>query len=136
MIRHFPHARMTAFASAALIGMALAPAAIAQPARPAGQCFNTTEMGNWRAADASTLYVRVRLNQIYRLDLKGRCTLLTAPGARLITKFRGSNLVCSPLDWDLKVSAGIGSNEEPCVVKAMTALSPEEVAALPKKVTP
>ena len=109
---------------------------MAQPAVRAGQCFSTTELGNWRAGDASTLYFRVHMNKIFRLDLKGRCSLLTAPGARLITKFRGSNLICSPLDWDLKVSAGIGSNEEPCIVQSMTQLSPEEVAALPKKLTP
>ena len=125
--------------SAVLLTAALAvvtvPAA-AQSAKPAGQCFNTTEMGNWRAADASTLYIRVHLNKIYRLDLRGRCSLLTSPGARLITTFRGSNLVCTPLDWDLKVSAGIGSNVEPCIVKAMTPLSPEEIKALPTKFTP
>ena len=115
-----------------LAAMAIAPAG----AQPAGQCFSTTEMGNWRAADAGTLYIRVRMNQIYRLDLKGRCTLLTAPGARLITTFRGSNLICSPLDWDLKVSAGIGSNVEPCIVKTMTQLTPDEIKALPKKITP
>jgi len=121
--------------AASVLAITIAPVA-AEPARPAGQCFRTTEMGNWRAADANTIYVRVHLKQIYRLDLRNRCSLLTAPGARLITNFRGSNLVCSPLDWDLKVSAGIGSNEEPCIVKTMTPLSPEEIAALPKKVTP
>lgn len=124
--------RTAIFVSMGLLAVTMVPAM----AEPAGQCFSTTEMGNWRAADASTLYVRVRLNQIYRLDLKGRCPFLTAPGARLITSFRGSNLVCSPLDWDLKVSAGIGSSVEPCIVKTMTRLSPDEISALPKKVTP
>ena len=112
-----------------------APAA-AQPAARAGQCFNTIELGNWRAGDASTLYFRVHMSKIFRLDLKGRCSLLTSPGARLITTFRGSSLICSPLDWDLKVSDGIGGNEEPCIVKTMTQLTPEEAAALPKKITP
>ena len=121
--------------SALLVAATALPAA-AEPARPAGQCFNTTEMGNWRAVDASTLYVRVRTNKVYRLDLKGRCSMLMAPGAMLITTFRGSDLICSPLDWDLKVSAGIGSNVEPCIVKTMTPLSADEIVALPKKVTP
>ena len=120
-----------AVAACALL-LALGPA----HAQPARQCFNTFEMGNWRAADASTLYVRVHMNKIYRLDLKGRCSLLTAPGARLITTFRGSNLICSPLDWDLKVSTGIGNDQEPCLVKTMTPLSPDEIKALPKKDTP
>ena len=120
---------------AALMAFTMVPA-MAQPARPAGQCFATTEMGSWRAADASTLYIRVHMNKIYRLDLNGRCSLLTAPGARLITTFRGSNTICSPLDWDLRVSEGIGSPSEPCIVKAMTPLTPEEIAALPPKAKP
>lgn len=127
--------QLAALLSAVLVAATALPAA-AEPARRAGQCFNTREMGNWRAADASTLYVRVRMKQIYRLDLQGRCSMLTAPGAMLITTFRGSDLICSPLDWDLKVSAGIGSNVEPCIVKTMTPLSADEIVALPKKVTP
>ena len=126
--------RAAIFPTVTLATIAAIPAA-AQAAPPAGQCFASTEMGNWRAADASTLYVRVHMNKIYRIDLRGRCASLTAPGARLITTFRGSNLICSPLDWDLKVSAGIG-DVEPCIVKSMTLLSPEETKALPKKVTP
>ena len=131
-MHHMRKSRSVILLSAALLGLPASPAL----ALSAGQCFTTTEMGNWRAADASTIYVRVRMNKIYRLDLKDRCSLLTAPGARLLTTFRGANLVCSPLDWDLKVGAGIGGNVEPCIVKAMTPLSPDEAAALPKKVVP
>jgi len=127
--------RPSVFLSALLLVFVALPA-FAGPASPPGQCFSTSEMGNWRAADASTMYVRVHMNRIYRIDLKGRCSMLTAPGAMLITTFRGSSLVCSPLDWDLKVSAGIGSNVEPCIVKAMTPLSQDEIAALPKKAVP
>ncbi|HXS08062.1 MAG TPA: DUF6491 family protein [Rhizomicrobium sp.] len=132
---HGSLSRPAALLSTLLVASIAVPAA-AETARPSAQCFNTTEMGNWRAADASTMYVRVHMNKIYRLDLKGRCSMLTAPGAMLITTFRGSNLICSPLDWDLKVSAGIGSAVEPCIVKAMTPLSKDEIAALPKKAMP
>jgi hypothetical protein len=127
--------RLAILLTVAFLAITVGPAT-AETVKPAGQCFSSTQMGNWRAGDASTLYIRVRLNQIYRIDLKNRCSFLTAPGARLITTFRGSNLVCSPLDWDLKVSSGIGGAVEPCMVKAMTPLSPEEIAALPKKAMP
>ena len=127
--------RLAILLTVAFLAINVAPAT-AETGKPAGQCFSSTEMGNWRAGDASTLYIRVRLNKIYRIDLKNRCSFLTAPGARLISTFRGSNLVCSPLDWDLKVSSGIGGAVEPCMVKAMTPLSPEEIAALPKKAMP
>jgi Family of unknown function (DUF6491) len=125
---------LQAFLAPMLLILTLAPATA--ELAPAGQCFSTTEMGNWRAGDDRTLYIRVRLNQVYRIELRDRCPFLTAPGARLISTFRGSNLICSPLDWDLKVSSGIGGSIEPCLVKAMTRLSPEEIAALPKKAVP
>ena len=113
--------------------------AVAQPATPvsnANQCFTANQFENWRAADARTIYIRVRGNHYYRLDLGGECSELLAPEPRLLTTFRGSNLICSALDWDLKVSAGLNGTVEPCIVKMMTMLSPAEVAALPKKTKP
>lgn len=100
------------------------------------QCFFVTQFENWRAPDRRTINIRVGGNHYYRLDLGYECFPLQSPGARLITTFRGSNTVCSPLDWDLRVSAGIGSPSEPCIVKTMTELSPAEVAALPPKAKP
>ena len=123
------------FASASALMLAIAPAA-AQPASHGGQCFSSTRFENWRAPDARTIYIRVRANQYFRLDLAGECSALRVPGAQLITTFRGSDMVCSALDWDLKVSAGLDNTVEPCLVKTMTRLAPAEVAALPEKVRP
>ena len=91
---------------------------------------------NWRAPDRRTINIRVQGNHYFRLGLGYECFPLQSPGARLITTFRGSNTVCSPLDWDLRVSEGIGSPSEPCIVKTMTELLPDEVAALPPKAKP
>lgn len=117
---------------------AIAPA-IAQPAAPAlpgNQCFSITQFENWRAADAKTIYIRVRGNHFYRLAMGGECSAALQPGAQLVTVFRGSNLVCSALDWDLKVRPGLHEIAEPCLVKTMTEMSPDEVAALPPKARP
>ena len=119
-----------------MVAPALAqPATKSNPAK-SNQCFMVSQFQNWRAADAKTLYIRVRSNHIYRLDLGGRCTPLLSPGARLITTFRGTTTVCSALDWDLKVSAGINDIVEPCLVKKMTELTPAEIKAIPKKAMP
>lgn len=117
--------------------LANAPA-IAQPAALArnGQCFTSNQFENWRAADARTIIVRVRGNHYYRLNLAGQCYGLMTPNPRLITSFRGSNMICSGLDWDLKVSAGLNEPAEPCIVRTMTELSPAEVSALPRKAKP
>ena len=124
--------------SALTLCLALCPAALPSFAQPADgkECFSVTQFENWRAGDNRTLYIRVRGNQFYRLDLRNECFPLDNPGARLISTFRGSNMICSPLDWDLRVSPGLHDTVVPCVVKSMRLLTPAEVAALPGKSKP
>ena len=125
-----------AAALAALAGTAHAQPA-AQGARPANQCFYVNQMEGWRALDDKTIYVRANLKDVYRLDMSGSCPALTDPDAHLITKTRGSDLVCSALDWDLKVAdSGRGSIPTPCIVGSMRKLTPAEAAAIPKKYRP
>lgn len=117
------------------LGLLALPAA-AQPAARTNSCFFVSQFENWRAADTRNINIRVAGNHYYRLGLGNECFPLRSVTARLITTFRGSNTVCSPLDWDLHVSEAIGSPAERCIVKTMTELSPAEVAALPKKAKP
>lgn len=127
--------RHSAYAAAFLLTLSSAGAA-AQPAKPADQCFFTSQFENWRAPDARTINIRVRGNQYYRLGLGSECRALLDPGARLVTTFRGASTICSPLDWDLKVSSGIGSPAIPCFVRTMTRLTPDEAKALTPKQRP
>jgi hypothetical protein len=114
--------------------LGIAPAA-AQPAQNA--CFPITEFRGWKAPDTKTILIRVGLDRVYRLDLANRCSLLASPASHLITKTRGPDLVCSAIDWDLSVSEPPPGNiPEPCIVKKMTLLSPEEAAAIPPKFRP
>jgi hypothetical protein len=75
-------------------------------------------------------------DRYYRLDLSGRCPALRWPAAHLVTVFRGSDTVCSALDWDLKVSQAPNGISEPCIVRQMTQLSPAEASAIPPKFKP
>jgi hypothetical protein len=115
-----------------------APSATSKPAAAENQCFPISQFEDWRAPDNKTMYLRVNLNEYYRIDMAGECSELTFPDAHLITVWRGSNEVCGPLDWDLKVANGFGpgSFSAPCIVKGQTRLSPAEVAAIPKKFKP
>ncbi|MGH6875872.1 MAG: DUF6491 family protein [Rhizomicrobium sp.] len=123
----------------ALLGLAIgsAPAAAQSGPAPQRSCFLITEMRGWKAPDDKTIYIRVNLHKIYRLDLAAACPLLTMPESHLITKTRGPDLVCSAIDWDLAVAqpppAGM---PEPCIVKQMTRLTPEQAAAIPPKFKP
>lgn len=117
---------------AASIGSA-ASALHAQP-KPAQACFRSEDWSGWKASpDSRTIYLRVGINDIYRLDLTSACNTLRDPDARLITHIRGSDLICSPLDLDLQVAEGPPPGiEEPCIVKGLSKLTLEEAAALPK----
>lgn len=114
-------------------------AANAQPATisPKRSCFPLYEMRGWKAADARTIYIAVDPDRIFRLDLAQDCALLRTPVAHLITNVRGSELVCTAVDWDLAVSEGPPAGmPERCIVKEMTLLTPEEAAALPATLRP
>ena len=118
---------------------ALSVSASAQePNRGAGSsnCFLIHELQSWRAPDAQTLYIRVIGQRYYRLDLGTSCPQIKWPGAHLITKTRGAESVCSAIDWDLKVSPGPSGLAQSCIVKTMTALTPADVATLPKNQKP
>lgn len=104
---------------------------------PASQrCFYDVDFENWKAPNPQTMYIRVKGHRYFQLDLANKCYDLMMPTAHLITHIHGSDLVCSPVDWDLKVSPDIHEIPEPCIVKSMRPLSPAEVAALPPKFMP
>jgi hypothetical protein len=112
------------------------PASAQQASAPPDRCFRIEQFQSWRAPDARTIYIRVLFDKFYRLDLAGVCPALKTPGSRLITHTRGPDLVCEPIDWDLRVSDGMSGFTEPCIVKTMTPLAPAEVSAIPKGFKP
>lgn len=129
--------RMISIVMAGAVALAVIPAAAqAQSASPHNQCFYPNEWSGWKASpDSKSIYLRVGINRIYRLDLAGACEELQMPDARLITKIRGSDTFCNALDFDLSVSSPPGI-PIPCIVSKMTELTPDEAAALPKKLRP
>jgi hypothetical protein len=116
----------------------LSPVVRAQPEqsnRPQA-CFFSRNFEQWRAPDPSTIIIRVSVNRFYRLGLSAPCPTLQFPEARLISVFRGSDAICGPLDWDIRVvQFGTGITEQ-CVVKSMTRLTPEQVASTPPRFRP
>jgi Family of unknown function (DUF6491) len=129
--------------SAMLLGtvalFALATPALADPASdtaPRPRCFLSNQFENWKSPDPKTIYIRVNMHQYYRLDLANECHALSSPGAFLVTKIHGSSSICTALDWDLHVSRTWDIAPEACIVKKMTELTPEEVAAIPPKFKP
>ncbi len=98
-------------------------------------CFFLTQWKGWKSPDPSTLYLGVNVRDVYEVKLSAPSSQLSSPGAHLVSKTRGSNSICSPLDLDLKV-AQRGGFSTPLIAKSLRKLSPDEVAAIPKKYRP
>jgi hypothetical protein len=128
---------MAAVAALGLAGAAHAdaPAAKPQSARAKSACFFQRDWAGWRAPNKDTIYFRVNVRDIYQIDLSaGGSQILTWPDSHLINEIHGVDSVCSPIDLDLKVA-----NDHiviPLFVKAITKLTPEQVAAIPRKDLP
>jgi hypothetical protein len=105
-------------------------------AASASACFLRSNFVGWRSPNPNTIYIRVRPERYYRLDLAGECPELRTPTAHLINESRGKNTICSPLDWDIRVEAPGGGGPQQCIVKAMTQLNASEAAAIPKAFKP
>jgi hypothetical protein len=125
------------FVLALLSAAVLATVVRAQPdtTRPQA-CFFSREFQQWRAPDANTIFIRVGVNRFYRLDLSAPCPSLLYPNARLVTVFHGSDTVCAPIDWELGVAQSPEGVSEQCIVKAMTPMTPAEIASIPPRFHP
>lgn len=117
-----------------LLGITTVVAAAASDTKSA--CFFAHQFRTWKAQDDRTILIRVDPNRYYRLDLAASCATMRSPGSFLVTVFRGPNLVCNALDWNLTVKDNFRGPAEGCIVNKMTELSPDEAAAIPRKLRP
>ncbi|WP_340644330.1 DUF6491 family protein [Phenylobacterium sp.] len=114
---------------------ATASQALAQDPAPSRQCFRVSQMDGHSVADPKTLYVGVRNREVFRIDMRGACLGGANMGDPLVVEtVGGSDLVCRPIDLDLKVAGSIGLS--PCSVKSITKLTPPQIASLPPKLKP
>jgi len=138
--------KLKTIAQTALIGASLAGALLTAPALAAAdetaapqkaqrQCFQLSDWQGWSAPDKNTLYMKVRNRDVYKVDLAWGSNQLTWPGNFLVSTVRGIDTVCNPIDLDLKVSDSSGF-AMPIRAKTITKLTPEEIAAIPKKDRP
>ena len=125
---------IAAAAALSLAGVAHAAAPDKPDKNATRNCFRSNDWQSWRGADANTIYLRVHRNDFYRLDLSSGSNMVTDQTNHLVSNVRVSPWICSPLDLDLKISNG--HITEPLIVKAITKLTPEQVAAIPKKALP
>jgi hypothetical protein len=125
--------------AAALVGTATSDADETAPPKPkpGAECFFVRDFESWRVPpDAKSIYLRVEHKRFLRLELAAACPLLTWPDVHLITRWHGPSVACDPHDWDISVSGDLRGPGERCWVKNVIVMTPEEVAALPKRLRP
>jgi hypothetical protein len=112
-------------------------AALADDAPVAHPCFSITDWQGWRASktEKDVLYIRVRMHDVWRVQLVDNEPFLDAPDVHLVSKTWGPDMVCNPHDLDLKLSDFHGI-QSPLIVKDLKKLTPEEAKALPKEDQP
>ena len=122
---------------AAVLALLLPAAASAAPEQsPTRDCFITSSWRGWSAPrDADVLYLRVRPNDIYRVELSPGSHVRRYGGDFLVNQVRGSNWICSALDLDLAIADQSGFSR-PLIATDLRKLTPEEAAAIPPEDMP
>lgn len=96
-------------------------------------CFWANSASGFNAVDETTVYVRVGVRDVYKLDLFSRCPDIDWNQAIALVS-RGGNSICSGLDATVITKGPFGPQR--CEVRTVSKLTPEEVAALPSKSKP
>jgi len=95
--------------------------------------------GSWQswnvAENGDVLYLRVHLNDIYRVDLTPGSRVYKQPNYFLVNRVHGSDWICSALDLDLTLATDYGF-QKPLIAVSMRKLTPQEAAAIPRKERP
>ena len=130
-------ASLTTAASAAKPSPLPGPAPAAGASLTSGQCFRSHDIRNHTVVDRDTLLLSVRGKDVYRVGVKG-CLGGAVSSDPIITRNPpGSDIICRPIDMDLAIGrTGAGGFSTRCIVDSIVKLSPEQVAALPRKLKP
>ncbi len=104
---------------------------------PNTPCFFVTQWRGWKSPAPDTLYLGINNRDIYEVKLSGGgSSQLSWPEMHLVSIDRGgSGSICSAIDLDLKIADNNGF-AEPLIAKSLRKLTPDEVAAVPRKFRP
>ncbi|HLZ75285.1 DUF6491 family protein [Phenylobacterium sp.] len=123
-------------ATALLLALGAASAASAADKASNDQCFWARNVTSFAAPDDHTVYVKVNMHDVYRLDLMIACPDVDWNQRVALQSSHGAGgSICSPLDAEI-ISHAQGIGRQRCPVKAMHKLSADEIAALPKRAKP
>jgi len=105
--------------------------AAAKPTR--NQCFWTRNVTGFAAADEHTLNVRVNVKDVYQFEMFGPCPDIDW-NQRIALVSRSGSSICDGMDAEVITHSALGPQR--CQVRSVKKLTPEEIAALPKRGRP
>lgn len=113
-----------------------APLAHAEPSR-GSSCIDSRELQDWKSPSPDVIYYRVRTSDVYRLDLASGSNQLKYSDVHLFSNhLTPSRWICSPQDFNLRVTDDHHTFVEPLIVRSITKLTPDEIAAIPAAYRP
>lgn len=123
-----------------MVGCAAAPAGTASrdatgTARPERQCFFPQQIDNFRSANATTLYLKVRGGAVYELSTTGACTDLDNAYRLAIVPDLGASRLCTN-EWATVSAPGPAGPLQTCRAHIEKTLTDAEIAALPARYRP
>ncbi|HEY2710077.1 MAG TPA: hypothetical protein VGI95_18680 [Caulobacteraceae bacterium] len=121
---------------AALAVVGIGGTAFSADRNTGSNCFLSRDWEGWKSPSPNVIYLRVGVRQIFEIDLSSGSNQLQEGDMHLIDKVRGSDWICSPLDLDLQIADDHGVYAEPLIVKSITRLTADQVAAIPRKFLP
>jgi hypothetical protein len=135
-----PRLRHLALAAAPLAALALG-ACTAETATTSAvaadtgrQCFFVRNIDSFKVVDNRTVYLRVGVNDIYRIELFDSCPEARFTEGLAIRSRGGGSTICSPLDAELVAPSPTGPRT--CLLNDIRKLTPQEVATLDPKARP
>jgi len=122
-----------AAAAAALLALSATAASAKSPDGPQRQCFWTRNADGFAAADEHTLNVRVGVRDVYQFEMFAPCPDIDW-NQRIALVSRGGSTICTGMDAEVVTHSPIGPQR--CAVRSVRKLTPEEIAALPRRAKP
>lgn len=117
------------------LALGLAASATAQSAPAARQCFSSTSIRGVTPVGDRQVNVRVNMKDVFRIDLTEPCSGLRQPQRVIDLSPVGSGVsMCSGAEIRLGVTVD-GFRRE-CFIDHVTKLTPDQIAALPKREIP
>ena len=98
------------------------------------ECFRMSEVQGHTIVDNNTLYLSVGRHDVYRVSMKGSCLAGAMRSDPIITESFGGGPICKPIDLSLKIATPGGASA--CIVDKIEKLTPDQAAAIPKKLRP